>query len=36
MNMGGLYHHQKKRNARKEQMGEDEKRERKYFREVSL
>lgn len=26
MNMGGLYHHQKKRSTRKEQMGEDEKR----------
>jgi len=36
MNMGDLYHHQRDRNTRKEQIGEDKKRERKYCREVSL
>lgn len=40
MDLGGLYHtvslSQKKRGTRKEQMGKDEKRKRKYFTEVSL
>lgn len=32
MNMGGLYRQERSRNTRKEQMGESEKRERKYFK----
>lgn len=34
--MGALYRHQRNRNTRKEQMGEDEKGVRQYFREVFI